>query len=176
MMPLISGIEVCRILRGKKETKILPIIILSARSDDIDKSLGLDSGADDYLSKPFSPKELISRVKALLRRSQFYKNENYLEYNDIIVSLKEMIVTRNGKVIKLGPKEYKIHTLLMENPGQIFSRSKLLDIVWGHDVYVEERTIDVHMSRLRKSLNNYGHDVIRTVRDGGYGLYINNRA
>ena len=176
MMPLISGIEVCRILRGKKETKILPIIILSARSDDIDKSLGLDSGADDYLSKPFSPKELISRVKALLRRSQFYKNENYLEYNDIIVSLKEMIVTRNGKVIKLGPKEYKILTLLMENPGQIFSRSKLLDIVWGHDVYVEERTSDVHMSRLRKSLNNYGHDVIRTVRDGGYGLYINNRA
>ena len=87
-----------------------------------------------------------------------------------------MIVTRNGKVIKLGPKEYKILTLLMENPGQIFSRSKLLDIVWGHDVYVEERTIDVHMSRLRKSLNNYGHDVIRTVRDGGYGLYINNRA
>ena len=120
MMPLISGIEVCRILRGKKETKILPIIILSARSDDIDKSLGLDSGADDYLSKPFSPKELISRVKALLRRSQFYKNENYLEYNDIRVSLKEMIVTRNGKVIKLGPKEYKILTLLMENPGQIF--------------------------------------------------------
>ena len=177
MMPKISGIDVCRALRSRSETKLLPIIILSARSEEGDKSLGLDSGADDYISKPFSPKELISRVKALLRRSRPTLINDILEYNNLRLSLSELTVTLNDNDIKLGPKEFKLLSILMERPGHIFSRAKLLDLVWGHGVYVEERTVDVHMSRLRKALKSNssdGQNVIRTVRDGGYGLFKEN--
>ena len=176
MMPKMSGIDVCRTLRSRSETKQIPIIILSARSEDSDKSLGLDTGADDYISKPFSPKELISRVKALLRRARPALVNDMLQYNDLTLSLSEMKVTYKNNDVKLGPKEFKLLTLLMERPGHIFSRDKLLDMVWGHGVYVEERTVDVHMSRLRKALKTASDenlDPIRTVRDGGYGLFTN---
>ena len=176
MMPKMSGIDVCRVLRSRSETKQIPIIILSARSEDSDKSLGLDTGADDYISKPFSPKELISRVKALLRRARPALVNDMLQYNDLTLSLSEMKVTYKNNNVKLGPKEFKLLTLLMERPGHIFSRGKLLDLVWGHGVYVEERTVDVHMSRLRKALKTASDenlDPIRTVRDGGYGLFTN---
>ena len=176
MMPKMSGIDVCRSLRSRSETKQIPIIILSARSEDSDKSLGLDTGADDYISKPFSPKELISRVKALLRRARPALVNDILQHNDLTLSLSEMKVTYKNNNVKLGPKEFKLLTLLMERPGHIFSRGKLLDLVWGHGVYVEERTVDVHMSRLRKALKTASDknlDPIRTVRDGGYGLFTN---
>ena len=176
MMPKMSGIDVCRTLRSRSETKQIPIIILSARSEDSDKSLGLDTGADDYISKPFSPKELISRVKALLRRARPALVNDILQHNDLTLSLSEMNVTYKNNNVKLGPKEFKLLTLLMERPGHIFSRGKLLDLVWGHGVYVEERTVDVHMSRLRKALKTASDenlDPIRTVRDGGYGLFTN---
>jgi len=176
MMPKMSGIDVCRTLRSRSETKQTPIIILSARSEDSDKSLGLDTGADDYISKPFSPKELVSRVKALLRRARPALVNDILQHNDLTLSLSEMKVTYKNNNVKLGPKEFKLLTLLMERPGHIFSRGKLLDLVWGHGVYVEERTVDVHMSRLRKALKTASIenlDPIRTVRDGGYGLFTN---
>ena len=176
MMPKMSGIDVCRTLRSRSETKQIPIIILSARSEDSDKSLGLDTGADDYISKPFSPKELISRVKALLRRARPALVNDILQHNDLTLSLSEMNVTYKNNNVKLGPKEFKLLTLLMERPGHILSRGKLLDLVWGHGVYVEERTVDVHMSRLRKALKTASDenlDPIRTVRDGGYGLFTN---
>ena len=176
MMPKMSGIDVCRTLRSRSETKQIPIIILSARSEDSDKSLGLDTGADDYISKPFSPKELISRVKALLRRARPALVNYILQHNDLTLSLSEMKVTYKNNNVKLGPKEFKLLTLLMERPGHILSRGKLLDLVWGHGVYVEERTVDVHMSRLRKALKTASDenlDPIRTVRDGGYGLFTN---
>ena len=175
MMPNMSGIEVCRILRSKVETKNIPIIILSARSEDADKSLGLDTGADDYISKPFSPIELVSRVKALLRRSKPGLFEDNVEHGELKISLSERLVTRNGITINLGPKEFKILSLFMERPGHIYSRSKLLDFVWGQGVFIEDRTVDVHMSRLRKALKTKpsDQDLIRTVRDGGYGLLKN---
>ena len=176
MMPKMSGIDVCRTLRSRSETKQIPIIILSARSEDSDKSLGLDTGADDYISKPFSPKELISRVKALLRRARPALVNDILQHKDLTLSLSEMTVTYKNKNVKLGPKEFKLLTLLMERPGHVFSRSRLLDQVWGHGVYVEERTVDVHMSRLRKSLKTASEDnsdPIRTIRDAGYGLLTN---
>jgi len=170
MMPNMSGIDLCRSLRSRPETKQLPIIILSARSEDSDKSLGLDTGADDYISKPFSPKELISRVNALLRRSRPGLINEVLEHGKLKLSLTEMIVTFNNKNVKLGPKEFKLLSLLMERPGHVFSRSKLLDLVWGHGVYVEERTVDVHILRLRKSLSSDSSKYIQTVRGAGYRM------
>ena len=172
MMPKMSGIELCRILRSNKDTKLLPIIMLSARSEEADKSLGLDTGADDYISKPFSPMELVSRVKALIRRTNTSMSIDELIVGELKISLSEMQVFRNDQLIKLGPKEFKLLTLLAERPGQIFSRQKLLDTVWGHGIFIEDRTVDVHMSRLRKALriNETDTDLIRTVRDGGYGL------
>ena len=172
MMPKMSGIELCRILRSNKDTKLLPIIMLSARSEEADKSLGLDTGADDYISKPFSPMELVSRVKALIRRTNTSMSTDELIVGELKISLSEMQVFRNDQLIKLGPKEFKLLTLLAERPGHIFSRQKLLDTVWGHGIFIEDRTVDVHMSRLRKALriNETDTDLIRTVRDGGYGL------
>ena len=172
MMPKMSGIELCRILRSNKDTKLLPIIMLSARSEEADKSLGLDTGADDYISKPFSPMELVSRVKALIRRTNTSMSINELIVGELKISLSEMQVFRNDQLIKLGPKEFKLLTLLAERPGHIFSRQKLLDTVWGVGIFIEDRTVDVHMSRLRKALriNETDTDLIRTVRDGGYGL------
>ena len=172
MMPKMSGIELCRILRSNKDTKLLPIIMLSARSEEADKSLGLDTGADDYISKPFSPMELVSRVKALIRRTNTSMSIDELIVGELKISLSEMQVFRNDQLIKLGPKEFKLLTLLAERPGHIFSRQKLLDTVWGVGIFIEDRTVDVHMSRLRKALriNEIDSDLIRTVRDGGYGL------
>ena len=172
MMPKMSGIELCRILRSNKDTKLLPIIMLSARSEEADKSLGLDTGADDYISKPFSPMELVSRVKALIRRTNTSMSIDELIVGELKISLSEMQVFRNDQLIKLGPKEFKLLTLLAERPGHIFSRQKLLDTVWGVGIFIEDRTVDVHMSRLRKALriNETDLDLIRTVRDGGYGL------
>ena len=172
MMPKMSGIELCRKLRSNKDTKLLPIIMLSARSEDSDKSLGLDTGADDYISKPFSPMELVSRVKALIRRTNTSMSIDELIVGELKISLSEMQVFRNDQLVKLGPKEFKLLTVLAERPGHIFSREKLLDSVWGHGIFIEDRTVDVHMSRLRKALriNKNDIDLIRTVRDGGYGL------
>ena len=172
MMPKMSGIELCRILRSNKDTKLLPIIMLSARSEEADKSLGLDTGADDYILKPFSPMELVSRVKALIRRTNTSMSIDELIVGELKISLSEMQVFRNDQLIKLGPKEFKLLTLLAERPGHIFSRQKLLDTVWGVGIFIEDRTVDVHMSRLRKALriNETDTDLIRTVRDGGYGL------
>ena len=172
MMPKMSGIELCKILRSNEDTKLLPIIMLSARSEDADKSLGLDTGADDYISKPFSPRELVSRVKALIRRTNASMSLDELIVGELEISLSEMQVFRNGQLVKLGPKEFKLLQLLAERPGHIFSREKLLDSVWGHGVFIEDRTVDVHMSRLRKALRikETDTDLIRTVRNGGYGL------
>ena len=172
MMPKMSGIELCRILRSNKDTKLLPIIMLSARSEEADKSLGLDTGADDYISKPFSPMELVSRVKALIRRTNTFMSKDEFIVGELKIALSEMQAYRNDQLIKLGPKEFKLLTLLAERPGHIFSRQKLLDTVWGVGIFIEDRTVDVHMSRLRKALriNETDSDLIRTVRDGGYGL------
>ena len=176
MMPNMSGIDVCRTLRGRPETKLLPVILLSARGEEGDRTLGLDIGADDYISKPFSPRELISRVKALLRRSRPALVDDVLEYHDLVLNQATMEISRGGQAVELGPKECRLLSILMERPGRVFSRAQLLDLVWGHGVYVGERTVDVHMSRLRKAINKpVGDDkkpanLIRTVRGRGYAL------
>ena len=176
MMPNMSGIDVCRTLRGRPETRLLPVILLSARGEEGDRTLGLDIGADDYISKPFSPRELISRVKALLRRSRPALLDDVLEYHDLVLNQATMEISRAGHAIELGPKECRLLSILMERPGRVFSRAQLLDLVWGHGVYVEERTVDVHMSRLRKAINKPFSDgeqvanLIRTVRGSGYAL------
>ena len=176
MMPEASGIDVCRQLRARSENKSLPVIMLSARGEDGDKSLGLDNGADDYVTKPFSPRELIARVKALLRRARPSLAQDVMEYGGVVLVPETMTVTRDGTEISLGPKEYRLLTLLMERPGRVFTRDQLLDLVWGHGIYVEDRTVDVHMSRLRRALNKAPDgeearsDIIRTVRGTGYAL------
>ena len=175
MMPHMSGIELCRLLRSRSDTKMLPVIILSARGEEGDRTLGLDSGADDYMSKPFSPRELVSRVKALLRRSRPGLLTDVLEFADIKVFPTRMEVQRAGHMVALGPKEFRLLSILIERPGQVFSRAQLLDLVWGHAVYVEERTVDVHLSRLRKAINKPDGraempNLIRTVRGSGYAL------
>lgn len=174
MMPHMSGIELCRTLRSRADTRLLPVIILSARGEEGDRTLGLDTGADDYMSKPFSPRELTSRVKALLRRARPSLLNDVLEFEDIQLFPSRMEVFRSGVPVPLGPKEYKLLSILIERPGQVFSRAQLLDGVWGHGVFVEERTIDVHLSRLRKALNKVEGDelpnLIRTIRGSGYAL------
>ena len=171
MLPERSGIEVCRELRKRKNTKATPIIMLTARSEEIDKVKGLENGADDYVVKPFSPKELIARSKALLRRTKPGFVENKLFYADLEMDLEAHRVFRNGNAIHLGPTEYRLLNVLLERPTRVYSREQLLDRVWGHDIYVEERTVDVHIRRLRKELiENEGPDLIRTVRGGGYSV------
>ena len=175
MMPHMSGIELCRALRSRADTKLLPVIILSARGEEGDRTLGLDTGADDYMSKPFSPRELISRVKALLRRSRPALMHDSLEFEDLQLFPSRMEVHRAGQMVPLGPKEFRLLSILIERPGQVFSRAQLLDLVWGHGVYVEERTVDVHLSRLRKAINKPDGraempNLIRTVRGSGYAL------
>lgn len=177
MMPEISGIDVCRHLRSSKDTKSIPIIMLSARGEESDRTLGLDVGADDYMTKPFSPRELLARVRAVLRRSRPSLMEDQLEFGDLKLDLSKKIVERGGDRLDLGPKEFQILSLLMERPGQVFSRSQLLNHISGQGVYIEDRTIDVHLSRLRKTLNTRKGqpdrpDLIRTVRGSGYALSI----
>lgn len=175
MMPVMSGIEVCKTLRSMAETKDIPVIMLSARGEEGDKTLGLDIGADDYMTKPFSPKELVARINAVLRRSRPALTQNLLEFGSLRLYPAKKLVERDGHRVDLGPKEFRILALLMERPGQVFSRTQLLDHVWGHGIYIDDRTIDVHMSRLRKALQratdgNPQPDLIRTVRGSGYAL------
>jgi len=178
MMPRMSGIDVCRTLRSRSDTKHLPIIILSARGEEGDRTLGLDIGADDYISKPFSPREMISRVRALLRRAHPALVDEILEFHDLRFNQSTMEITRAGYPVSLGPKESRLLAILMERPGRVFSRTQLLDLVWGHGVYVEERTVDVHISRLRKAINNPagddvgGGNLIHSVRGSGYALRV----
>ena len=171
MLPEYSGIEICRKLRDRDATKSVPIIMLTARSEEDDRILGLNSGADDYVVKPFSPKELVARVQATLRRSQPGFAEDKLVYADLTMDLDAYKVFRSEMPIHLGPTEYRLLQVLMQRPTRVFSREQLLDRVWGRDIYVEERTVDVHIRRLRKALNeNDRPDIIRTVRGGGYSL------
>ena len=171
MLPEYSGIEICRKLRDRDATKTVPIIMLTARSEEDDRILGLNSGADDYVVKPFSPKELVARVQATLRRSQPGFAEDKLVYADLTMDLDARKVFRSEMPIHLGPTEYRLLQVFMQRPTRVFSREQLLDRVWGRDIYVEERTVDVHIRRLRKALNeNDRPDIIRTVRGGGYSL------
>ena len=171
MLPNLSGIEVCRRLRRGKSTKSIPIIMLTARSEENERIRGLDTGADDYITKPFSPKELVARIKAILRRIRPAFSEETLEYAGIVMDLSYRKIKRDGEPIHLGPTEFNILRFFMENPRRVFSREQLLDMVWGNDIYVEARTIDVHIRRLRKALNEAGKpNIIRTVRSAGYSL------
>ena len=175
MLPVLSGIEVCRQLRRNVETQSIPIIMLTARSDEADKVRGLNSGADDYLAKPFSPSELVARIQAVLRRANPGMNDELLQYGDVVVNLAAHRVRRNGRDIHLGPTEFRLLRHFMQHPGRVFSREQLLDFVWGNDVFVEARTVDVHIRRLRKVLNNENEaDLIRTVRSAGYALDAGN--
>lgn len=171
MLPEMSGIEVCRQLRRKPASKSIPVIMLTARGEESDTVRGLDAGADDYVTKPFSPAELVARMHALLRRSRPVLADEKLLAADISMDLAAHRVHRSGSEIKLGPTEFRLLRHLLEYPGRVFSREQLLDAVWGRDVYVEPRTVDVHIRRLRKALNDGGKaDLIRTVRSAGYAL------
>lgn len=173
MLPLMSGLEVCRQLRRQPTTSNIPIIMLTARGEEGDRIRGLDAGADDYVSKPFSPSELVARIRAVLRRIRPALADEVLEYADIAMDLVQHRVLRDGKPVHLGPTEFRLLRHFMEHPGRVFSREQLLDAVWGRDVYVEARTVDVHIRRLRVALNGEAHaDVIRTVRAAGYALDV----
>ncbi|MCA1955297.1 phosphate regulon transcriptional regulator PhoB [Zymomonas sp.] len=166
-----SGIEVCRQLRRYPETANLPIIMLTARGEEDDRIRGLETGADDYVTKPFSPRELVARVLAVLRRIRPALSKEQLTYNDIEMDLVSHRVKRAGTNISIGPTEFRLLRHLMEYPRRVFSREKLLDYIWGQDSDIELRTVDVHIRRLRKALNRDGlPDLIRTVRSAGYAL------
>ena len=171
MLPLLSGLEVCRQMRRMAETRGVPIIMLTARGEEGDKLRGLDSGADDYVTKPFSPSELVARIRAALRRSRPTTNGESLQFEDLTMDLAAHRVRRRGRDIHLGPTEFRLLRYLLEHQGRVFSREQLLDMVWGQDVYVEPRTVDVHIRRLRKAINASDEtDLIRTVRSAGYSL------
>ena len=171
MLPRVSGIEVCRQIRRTPAWRDLPVIMLTARGEEGDRVRGLDSGADDYVVKPFSPNELIARLRAVIRRARPASNAETLRFSDLALDLSAHKVSRDGKPIHLGPTEFRLLRFLMERPGRVFSREQLLDAVWGRDAEVELRTVDVHIRRLRKALNGGGRaDVIRTVRAAGYAL------
>ena len=171
MLPQLSGIEVCRRLRGRQETRNVPIIMLTARGEESDRIRGLDTGADDYLTKPFAMTELLARLRAVLRRIRPSLAEDVIQVGDIEMDRAAHRVRRAGVEVHLGPTEYKLLDHLIQHPGRVFSREQLLDAVWGSDVYVEARTVDVHVGRLRKALNIEGvSDPIRTVRSAGYSL------
>jgi two-component system phosphate regulon response regulator PhoB len=171
MLPVLSGIEVCRQIRRKPRSRDLPVIMLTARGEEGDKVRGLNTGADDYLTKPFSLPELLARIKALLRRVAPAQSKGVLEYEDISMDLTAHRVTRAGRNIHLGPTEFRLLQFLLQHPGCVFSREELLNAVWGPDIYVEPRTVDVHIRRLRKALNAEDDaDIIRTVRAAGYAL------
>jgi two-component system phosphate regulon response regulator PhoB len=173
MLPGTSGIAVCKRLRNHPETRALPIIMLTARGEESDRVRGFESGADDYVPKPFSPSELVARVRAVLRRTRPALSEERLVCSDIVMDLATHRVTRGGKYIHLGPTEFRLLRMFMERPRRVFTREQLLDKVWGRDIHVEVRTVDVHIRRLRKSLGAHGEDdVIRTVRGTGYALDV----
>ncbi|WP_298161553.1 phosphate regulon transcriptional regulator PhoB [Brevundimonas sp.] len=171
MLPKVSGIEVCRRIRGRPETRNLPVIMLTARGEESDRVRGLDTGADDYLTKPFSMTELIARIRAVLRRIRPGLADDRVGHGDIIIDRVAHRVRRSGKEVHLGPTEFRLLDHFMRHPGRVFSREQLLDAVWGSDVYVEARTVDVHVGRLRKALNvEDSANPIRTVRSAGYSL------
>jgi two-component system, OmpR family, phosphate regulon response regulator PhoB len=171
MLPKVSGVEVCRQLRARQATRRTPIIMLTARGEEADKVRGLDTGADDYVVKPFAMTELAARIRALLRRARPELVDERLEYADLVLDRASHRVTRGGQDIHLGPTEYRLLDFLMQRPGRVFTRERLLDAVWGSNTYVEVRTVDVHVGRLRKALNRPGApDLIRTVRSAGYAL------
>ena len=171
MLPEVSGIEICRRLRRDKETQTLPIIMLTARSEEADRVRGLNWGADDYISKPFSPTELIARVQAVLRRARPSLGAENLSYAGIVMDTTSHRVTRDGRPVDLRPAEYRLLQFLLEHPGRVYSRDQLLDLVWRDDATIDPRTVDVHVRRLRKALNaEGGTDIIRTVRSAGYAL------
>jgi len=171
MLPHVSGIEICRQLRARKETQEIPVIMLTARAEEEDRLRGFDKGADDYVTKPFSMKELLARINAVLRRANPAVAANVVTFGDIVLDRETMRVTRGGAAVTLGPTEFRLLDVLIKRPGRVYSREQLLDRVWGQDIYVEARTVDVHIGRLRKALKKGGLvDPIRTVRASGYAL------
>ena len=171
MMPLLSGIEVCRQLKTREDTRHIPVIMLSARSEEVDTVRGLETGADDYVVKPYSMRELMARVRTQLRRVRPSTGGATLSFDDITLDPETHRVSRADQPLKLGPTEYRLLVTFLERPGRVFSRDQLLDHVWGRDIYVDTRTVDVHIARLRKALTqNGGNDPIRTVRGAGYAL------
>jgi two-component system phosphate regulon response regulator PhoB len=171
MLPNVSGIEVCRQIRKSRETRDLPVIMLTARGEEEDRVRGLDVGADDYVTKPFSMSELVARMRAVLRRTAPALAGDVASFADLVLDRQACRVRRGKRDVHLGPTEFRLLDTLIQRPGRVFSREQLLDRVWGHDVYVEIRTVDVHIGRLRKALNRRGDtDPIRTVRSSGYAL------
>ena len=171
MLPNVSGIELCRQLRTKAETRDIPVIMLTARGEEEDRVRGLDVGADDYVTKPFSMTELVARMRAVLRRTAPMLAGDVATFADLVLDRQLCRVRRGKREVHLGPTEFRLLDTLMQRPGRVFSREQLLDRVWGQDVYVEIRTVDVHIGRLRKALNRRGDvDPIRTVRSSGYAL------
>jgi two-component system phosphate regulon response regulator PhoB len=170
MVPAVSGIELCRRLRLRPETERLPIIMLTARGEESDRVRGLATGADDYLVKPFSTPEFIARVRALLRRAKPEVLSSVLKVGEIVLDRETHRVHRAQTEIKLGPTEFRLLEFMMRHPGRVFSRGQLLDNVWGETIYIDERTVDVHVGRLRKAVNSAGNDVIRTIRGAGYAM------
>lgn len=171
MLPEISGVEICKLIRSKPDIKNIPIIMLTAKSQEEDKIKGLSAGADDYVTKPFSVPELMARVKTNLRRAPlFEEKEKVITFEDISMDLVERKVKRGDTYLHLSPTEFRLLKMLIKEPGKVFSREVLLKSVWGENIYVESRTVDVHIRRLRKSLNKYGPDYIRTVRANGYAI------
>ncbi|MCE4226261.1 phosphate regulon transcriptional regulatory protein PhoB [Methylobacterium sp. C25] len=171
MLPGLSGIEVCRRIRARAETHTLPVIMLTARGEEGDRVRGLSTGADDYITKPFSVPELLARVRALLRRTKPSHLANVLIAGDLELDRASHRIRRANREIHLGPTEFKLLEFLMRSPGRVYSREQLLDGVWGHDVYIDERTVDVHVGRLRKAINRpKQNDPIRTVRGSGYSF------
>jgi len=171
MLPTLSGIEVCRQIRRRPETRDLPVIMLTARADDQDAVRGLNTGADDYITKPFNMESLFARIRALLRRSGAPATKGTLAFHDIAMDLAVHRVTRNGRRVHLGPTEFRLLEFFLQHPRRVFSREELLDAVWGKDIHVEPRTVDVHIRRLRKSINGDEElDLVRTVRAAGYAL------
>ena len=171
MLPVMSGIEVCRQIRRRPETRDLPVIMVTARAEDQDSVRGLNTGADDYITKPFSIEALLARVRALLRRSNTVPAKGQLIFHDVIMDLTSHRVTRRARALHLGPTEYRLLEYFLNHPRRVFTREELLDAVWGKDIHVEPRTVDVHIRRLRKAINGEGElDLVRTVRAAGYAL------
>ncbi len=171
MLPNKSGIDICRALQSKPESKVIPIIMLTARAEEADKLKGLGYGADDYITKPFSVSEVVARIKAVLRRVNPAVAVDVVSFADLTLDRGQKRVKRAGKTIELGPTEFRLLEVLIQRPGRVYDRAQLLDRVWGQDVYVETRTVDVHVGRLRKALNKgFAQDPIRTVRAAGYAL------
>ncbi|MDT8344264.1 MAG: phosphate regulon transcriptional regulator PhoB [Thermohalobaculum sp.] len=171
MLPKLSGIEICRRIRARSQTRDIPVIMLTARGEEEDRIRGLETGADDYLTKPFSVPELVARVRALLRRARPTLATDIATFGDLVLDRETRRVRRGAREVHLGPTEFRLLDCLMQRPGRVFSREQLLDLVWGRDVYVEARTVDVHVGRLRKALNARDErDPIRTVRAAGYAL------